>query len=197
VGGSDDISRQGSRVTEAGRGAVFWLTGLSGSGKSTLAALLEKRLIAEGVPAYRLDGDELRRNLSAGLGFSMEDRAEHIRRVACVAGILKDAGLIALVSVISPLRAMRAAAKAQIGAGFYEVYVKASIETCISRDPKGLYKEYGEGKIAMMTGLTSDYEEPAAPDVLIDTEAGSAAECADRLYDFIRHAREYEQTDRT
>ncbi len=152
------------------KGLVVWFTGLSGSGKSTVAAELEKELSAGKKAVYLLDGDNVRHGLNSDLGFSEEDRNENIRRIAEVAALFKDAGLITLVSFISPYKKMREFAKEKAGKdGFVEVYIKASPETCAKRDPKGLYKKASQGKIDNFTGVTSPYEEPEAPDLIIDT----------------------------
>ncbi|MCG8485303.1 MAG: adenylyl-sulfate kinase, partial [Clostridia bacterium] len=129
-------------------GLVVWFTGLSGSGKSTIAVEAEKELIKQGKVVYRLDGDNIRHGLNCDLGFSEEDRAENIRRIAEVAALFKDACLITLISCISPYEKMRQFAKKTIGEGhFIEVYVKADIETCMKRDPKGLYEKVKDKEI--------------------------------------------------
>lgn len=152
------------------KGVVLWFTGLSGSGKSTIAIELERKLFEQGNVAYRLDGDNIRHGLNSDLGFSMEDRDENIRRIAETAALFKDAGLITLVSFISPLRKMRELAANIIGNDvFCEIYVKADVETCKNRDPKGLYKKALAGEIDDFTGITSPYEEPENPALVIDT----------------------------
>lgn len=152
-------------------GLVVWFTGLSGSGKSTIAAEIEKELIARKKAAYWLDGDILRFGLNSDLGFSEQDRQENIRRFAEVAALFKDAGIIVLVSVISPAREMRDLARRTAGgSGFIEVYVKADLSTCEQRDPKGLYRKARTGEIANFTGISSPYEEPENPDIVIDTD---------------------------
>lgn len=152
-------------------GLVIWFTGLSGSGKSTIAVELEKELTRLGKLVYRLDGDNIRHGLCSDLGFSEEDRNENIRRITEVAGLFKDAGIITLVSFISPLEFMREAAREKIGKdAFVEVYVKASVEACIKRDPKGMYKKAIEGQIKDFTGISAVYEVPEEPDIMIDTE---------------------------
>ncbi|ABC23090.1 sulfate adenylyltransferase subunit CysN [Rhodospirillum rubrum] len=149
---------------------VIWLTGLSGSGKSTIANLLDKRLYAEAHHTTMLDGDNVRHGLNRDLGFTEQDRVENIRRVAEVAKLMADAGLITLVSFISPYREERLAARARIGEErFVEVYVKASVADCAARDPKGLYRKAMAGEIRNFTGIDAPYEEPVTPDLLIDT----------------------------
>lgn len=152
-------------------GLVIWLTGLSGSGKSTIASELEKELHSCHRAVYWLDGDTIRSGLNADLGFTEEDRWENIRRLAEVAALFKDAGIIVIVSAISPYREMRDFARLKAGKdSFAEVYVKAQLETCVSRDPKGLYRKARFGEIDNFTGISSPYDEPLRPEVVIDTD---------------------------
>ena len=161
---------------------VVWLTGLSGSGKSTIAMETEKRLFAMGKIAYVLDGDNIRHGINAGLGFSKEERIENIRRVTEVAKLFEDAGVITLVSFISPFQEMRDKAKEKIGADkFLEVHVKADFEVCASRDPKGLYKK----DIKNFTGKSSPYEVPVSPDLVLDTEKDDVDTCVKQLMEVI------------
>ena len=153
------------------KGTVVWMTGLSASGKSTIAVILEQMLLHQGKHAYRLDGDNIRSGLNKNLGFSPEDRAENIRRIGEVSKLFADAGTIAIVSFISPYKADRDAVRAGSGKGeFLEVFVKASLETAESRDPKGLYKKARAGQIKGFTGIDDPYEEPTDPEILVDTE---------------------------
>ena len=150
------------------RGATVWLTGLSASGKSTVAAALEERIAREGQPAYLLDGDNLRHGLCSDLGFAAEDRAENVRRVAEVARLFADAGIIAIASLISPYAADREQARrihAESGIDFLEVFVNTPLSECERRDPKGLYARAREGVITGFTGIDAPYEEPRRPDV--------------------------------
>jgi adenylylsulfate kinase len=152
------------------RPTTIWLTGLSGSGKSTLAYRVERELAALGHACYVLDGDNLRRGLSRDLGFSPADRSENIRRVAEVAALMNDAGLVVVTALISPFRADRAMARAIVGPGrFVEVFLDASLEACERRDPKGLYRRARRVEIPCFTGVDSPYERPEAPDLLIPT----------------------------
>ena len=153
-------------------GLVLWFTGLSGSGKSTIAVKVEEELTKLGFIAYLLDGDNLRHGLNANLTFSNEDRDENIRRIYETAALFCDAQLITLVSAISPFEKARANARAKINAvgGFCEIYIKASLETCIERDTKGLYKKAIAGEITDFTGINSPYEEPCNPEIIIDTD---------------------------
>jgi adenylylsulfate kinase len=162
-------------------GRVFWLYGLSGSGKSTIANLFERALHSEGRFTMILDGDNLRTGLNANLGFSDGDRAENVRRVAETARLLASAGIIVIVSVITPRAALRDAARRIVGDDFCEVYVKAAFETCARRDPKGLYAKASAGAVPSFTGRDSAFEAPAGDCVILDTETSSAEECAARL----------------
>jgi adenylyl-sulfate kinase len=159
------------------RGATLWMTGLSGSGKSTLAAAVEHRLVLEGRGAYRLDGDNLRTGLNSDLGFSRESRQENVRRTAEVACLFADAGLVAVVALISPYAASRALARQihrQAGLPFIEVYMEASVDLCATRDAKGLYAQVTTGTIQSFTGVDDPYEVPESPDLVI--EAGTSVE---------------------
>lgn len=149
---------------------TIWLTGLSAAGKSTLAFALERLLIEAGHPCYVLDGDNVRHGLNSNLGFSAEDRSENIRRVAEVAKLMNDAGLIVITAFISPFREDRAKARAIIGEGlFQEVYVSADLAACEARDPKGLYKKARAGQVPEFTGISSPYEAPLSPELVIDS----------------------------
>jgi bifunctional enzyme CysN/CysC len=163
------------------RGATVWLTGLSGSGKSTVAVEVERSLVAAGRPAYVLDGDNVRHGLNGDLGFSAEDRAENVRRVGHVARLLADAGIVALVPLISPYRADRGrvrALHAEAGLPFLEVFVDTPIEVCEARDPKGLYAKARAGEISGFTGVDDPYEAPLAPDLVLRPDAGDATAMA-------------------
>ncbi len=193
---SENIVWHGGAVTYEDRcallkqkGLVIWFTGLSGSGKSTIAVELEKQLTAEGRLVYRLDGDNVRHGLNGDLGFSASDRDENIRRIAEVAALFKDAGVITLVSFIAPFRRMRAFAREKAGEnGFVEVYVKADVNTCAERDPKGLYQKAFKGEISDFTGISSPYEEPNQPEIVLDTTQNSVEES-------VRKIKEYLQSD--
>ncbi|ONI71096.1 adenylyl-sulfate kinase [Actinosynnema sp. ALI-1.44] len=162
--------------TERGTtGCTVWLTGLSASGKSTIAVELERRLVASGRPAYLLDGDNLRHGLNADLGFSAADRAENVRRVGQVARLFADAGVVAVVSLISPYRADRDQARAaheQAGLPFVEVFVDTPLAVCEARDPKGMYAKARAGEITGFTGVDDPYERPAAPELVLRPEQG-------------------------
>lgn len=163
------------------RGATVWLTGLSGSGKSTIAVAVERALVDAGRPAYRLDGDNLRLGLNADLGFSAADRDENVRRAGEVALLLADAGVVALVPLISPYREGRDRARAaHVAAGvpFLEVYVDTPIELCEQRDPKGLYAKARAGEITGFTGIDDPYEAPEAPELVVTPGDGTPDEQA-------------------
>jgi len=171
------------------RPAVLWFTGLSGAGKSTLANLVDLQLFALGYHAYLLDGDNVRRSLCADLGFSVADRAENIRRVAAVAGMMADAGLIVLAAFISPFRAERVAARQAIGADrFYEIFVDTPLALAEHRDVKGLYKKARRGEIKNFTGIDSVYEPPVTPALIIETEHESPEQSAERIVAFLRES---------
>jgi adenylylsulfate kinase len=168
------------------RGQVIWLYGLSGSGKSTLAVALEHRLHGEGFATQLLDGDNIRSGLNRGLGFSDADRAENIRRIAEVAKLHAQAGIVTLCSFITPLRSLRELARTIIGPDdLLEVYVHASFATCAARDPKGLYAKAAAGGVGQFTGKDSAFESPAADaagTLIIDTETYPAESCLTRLH---------------
>jgi adenylylsulfate kinase len=171
------------------RGQVIWLYGLSGSGKSTLAVALERRLHAEGVITHLLDGDNIRTGLNRDLGFSDADRAENIRRIAEVAKLFVQAGVVVICAFITPQRALRERARELIGAAdFVEVYVAASFEACAQRDPKGLYAKAQAGGVKQFTGRDSSFEPPAedalqsSQVLVIETEAETAEASLARLH---------------
>jgi adenylyl-sulfate kinase len=164
------------------RPVTLWLTGLSGAGKSTIACALERRLLDSGHAAYVLDGDNVRHGLNRDLGFSPQDRTENIRRIAEVARLMNDAGLIVITAFISPYREDREMARAIIGKDcFLEVYVDTPIEVCEQRDPKGFYKLARRGELPAFTGVSAPYEPPLAPECSVDTAVNSVGECVDLL----------------
>jgi bifunctional enzyme CysN/CysC len=165
-------------------GATIWFTGLSGSGKSTVAAACERLLLAAGQAASLLDGDNLRHGLNADLGFSAEDRTENVRRIGEVARLLAEAGVVALVPVISPFRSGRDAARdahERDGLTFVEVFVDTPLEACEARDPKGLYARARRGELTGMTGIDSPYEPPPRPELVLRPGDGPPEVQAERV----------------
>ena len=180
---SFDVNRQVRADLKGQEPHIVWFTGLSGSGKSSIANLIEKRLTVEGRHAYILDGDNVRHGLNKDLGFTEADRVENIRRVGEVARLMADAGLIVLVSFISPFRNERRLAREIAGdIHFTEVYVDTPIEVCEARDPKGLYARARRGEIKNFTGIDSPFEPPEAPDVVLHGATSEPAALADELY---------------
>ena len=180
---SFDVSRATRASSMGQEAAIVWFTGLSGSGKSTVANLMEKRLTAEGHHAYILDGDNVRHGLNKDLGFTEADRVENIRRVAEVARLMADAGLIVLVSFISPFRnERRLAREVARDIPFSEVYVDTPLEVCEQRDPKGLYARARRGEIKNFTGIDSPFEPPENPDIVLHGATRTPEEMAEELY---------------
>jgi adenylylsulfate kinase len=170
------------------RGCVLWLTGLSGSGKSTLARALEQRLSGRHL-TYVIDGDVVRSRLNSDLGFGAADRDENIRRIGEVAALFADAGLILIVAAISPYKVGREGARHAAGSDrFFEVYVRAPLEVCETRDPKGLYRRARRDEIPEFTGVSAPYEEPESPELCVDTADRSVADCTDQIIDCLRSA---------
>jgi bifunctional enzyme CysN/CysC len=177
-----DVTRAGRAQLKGQRACTLWFTGLSGAGKSTIANLVEKRLHVLGRHTYLLDGDNVRHGLNKDLGFTDADRVENIRRVAEVTKLMVDAGLIVLVSFISPFRAEREAARGLLGEGeFFEVFIDTPLDEAEKRDPKGLYRKARRGELPNFTGIDSPYEAPAKPEIHIDTTALSATQAAERI----------------
>jgi bifunctional enzyme CysN/CysC len=166
-------------------GGVFWFSGLSGAGKSTIAMAVEKALFERNYHTYVLDGDNVRHGLCADLGFSPEDRAENIRRVGEVAGLMSDAGQIVITAFISPYRSDRDRARKAAPGRFHEIYVKADLATCEKRDPKGLYKKARKGEIADFTGIDSPYEPPENPELIVDTQGNDIETCVAQVLRYI------------
>ena len=181
------ITKEDREKRNGHKGVVLWLTGLSGSGKSTIATIIEEKLFDLGCQVYILDGDNIRHGLNGDLGFSPEDREENIRRIGEVAHLFADAGFIAITSFISPYIKDRDRARSLNKEGeFIECFVKAPIEVCEERDPKGLYKKAREGIIKEFTGISAPYEEPKNPELVIETSKMTPERSADFVIDFLK-----------
>lgn len=172
------------RDARPSRGATIWFTGFSGSGKSTIASAVEAALVAQGRPAYLLDGDNVRHGLNVDLGFSADDRAENVRRIAHVAQLMADAGVVALVPVISPYRAGRRFARDIHTAAdlpFIEIWVSTPIDECEKRDPKGLYVKARAGELKGFTGIDDAYEAPESPELVLPSHQLSVEQSVARV----------------
>ena len=168
------------------RSGLVWFTGLSGSGKSTLAHAVEERLFNMGIRSYVLDGDNIRCGLNSDLGLNPKDRKENIRRIAEVAKLMVDSGILVFAAFIAPYKNSRMFVRELMSdLPFYECYVKCPLAQCEKRDPKGLYKKARKGEITNMTGLTAPYEEPESPELVIDTSLMSLNKCVDQLIGFL------------
>jgi bifunctional enzyme CysN/CysC len=182
-----DVSKQSRAGLMGQKPTVLWFTGLSGAGKSTIANLVEKKLLAEGRHTYLLDGDNIRHGLNRDLGFTEDDRVENIRRVAEVSKLMVDAGLVVLVSFISPFRAERDMARAMVEEGeFFEIHVATPLAVAESRDVKGLYKKARSGELKNFTGIDSPYEEPLKAEITLDTSKVSAEDAANQIVQILR-----------
>ncbi len=181
------VSREEREKLLGQKGVILWFTGLSGSGKSTVANEVSHRLHQMGKLNYILDGDNIRHGLNKDLGFSPEDRAENIRRISEVANLFADAGVITITAFISPYRKDRDFCRALAGDGrFIEIYVKASLETCEKRDPKGLYKKARAGEIKEFTGISAPYEEPLNPEIILDSDNLSIEEEVEKVLGYLK-----------
>jgi bifunctional enzyme CysN/CysC len=182
-----DVNKASRAAAMGQRPCILWFTGLSGAGKSTIANLVEKKLHLMGRHTYLLDGDNVRHGLNRDLGFTDADRVENIRRVAEAARLFVDAGLIVLVSFISPFRSERDMARELVArAEFFEVFVDAPLDVVEARDPKGLYKKARAGEIKHFTGIDSPYEPPLNPDIRLDTTSAAAEDLAEQLVQRLR-----------
>lgn len=181
-----DVDKQQRALLKGQKPVMVWFTGLSGSGKSTVANLVEKELHALGYHTYLLDGDNVRHGLNNDLGFTDADRVENIRRVAEVAKLMVDAGLIVLSAFISPFRSERDMARAMVDKDeFVEVFMDTPLDVAEKRDPKGLYKKARRGELKNFTGIDSVYEQPEAPEVTLQTANCTAEEAADQVIAYL------------
>jgi bifunctional enzyme CysN/CysC len=184
-----DVNQENRAALKGQKACVLWFTGLSGAGKSTIANLVEKKLFGLGRHTYLLDGDNVRHHLNRDLGFTDVDRVENIRRVAEVARLMTDAGLIVLVSFISPFRSERAMARGLLQAGeFFEVFIDTPLEEAERRDPKGLYRKARAGEIRNFTGIDSAYEQPENPEIAIATTSVTPEHAAEQIIAHLRAA---------
>jgi len=184
---STTVDKKDRQTRNKHKSCILWFTGLSGSGKSTLANAVEKRLFESGAQTYILDGDNVRHGLSKDLGFSDHDRQENIRRIAEVSKLFVDAGVIVLTAFISPFREDRQVARDLVESGeFIEIYVKCSLEECERRDPKGLYEKARKGEIPHFTGISSPYEEPVNPELVIENDQVSIEEAVDQIVGYLK-----------
>nr|WP_206702139.1 adenylyl-sulfate kinase [Bacillus vallismortis] len=168
------------------KSSILWLTGLSGSGKSTIANAAARELFEQGYQVIVLDGDNIRHGLNKDLGFSDEDRKENIRRIGEVAKLFVQQGTIVITAFISPFREDREQVRQLVGAGeFNEVYIKCDLDICEQRDPKGLYKKARNGEIPFFTGIDSPYEEPEAPELILDSGQHDREACKNQLIEFV------------
>ncbi|MDN3596235.1 adenylyl-sulfate kinase [Zunongwangia endophytica] len=180
------ISRNDRASSKKHQSLVVWFTGLSGSGKSTLASLVENELYKRKIHTYSLDGDNIRGGINKGLGFSASDREENLRRIAEVARLFVDAGVLVIGAFISPLEEDRNKVKNIIGKDdFIEIFVDTSVEECEKRDVKGLYKKARAGEIKNFTGISAPYERPCNPDIIIKTESSSIEESINKVINYI------------
>lgn len=181
------ISKNDRQILNQHKSCVLWFTGLSGSGKSTLANAVDSALYHEGVQSYVLDGDNIRHGLNKDLRFSPEDRTENIRRIGEVAKLFVESGQIVSTAFISPFLEDRAIVREMFAPGeFIEIYVHCPIQVCENRDPKGLYKKARNGEIPEFTGISSPYEAPKTPEILIDTDKMTIGESVEKIIRFLK-----------
>lgn len=181
-----EVTREMRNKLNGHKSIVVWLTGLPSSGKSTIAHAVEKKLYEKGIRTYTFDGDNIRHGLCSDLGFSEKEREENLRRIAEVVKLFLDAGIVVLAAFVSPFKKHREKVKQIIGEkDFYEVYCKCPVEICEIRDPKGMYAKARAGEIKEYTGISSPYEEPENPDLILDTHLLTVEEAARKLFDFI------------
>lgn len=182
---SNTISNEMRMNQNGHRSCILWFTGLSGAGKSTVTSALEARLFEQRIGSVILDGDNIRHGLNKDLGFSNEDRSENLRRISEVAKMFKEAGFVVLVATISPYKRDRALSKQICGNDFYEVYVNCDIKECVRRDPKGLYKKAQTGEIQNFTGISSPYEPPEQPDIVLESDKEPIDQLVEKIVRFL------------
>jgi adenylylsulfate kinase len=181
------VTKEKRRALHGHNSKIIWFTGLSGSGKTTIANELEDILHLKGISTFILDGDNIRQGLNNDLGFSQEDRKENIRRIGEVAKLFVDSGIVVLVTFISPFASERKLVRDMVEKDeFIEVYVNCSLEECEKRDPKGLYQRAKNGEIKEFTGISSPYEVPENPEIILETSNYSIKECTEILYDYLK-----------
>ena len=184
---SYQISKENRLASNNHSSFVLWFTGLSGSGKSTIANVVEQKLFQGGINTYTLDGDNIRKGINKDLSFSPDDRTENIRRIAEIANLLVDAGLVVLAAFVSPYKKDRENIRTIVkDINFVEIYINTSVDECERRDVKGLYKRARAGEIKNMTGISAPYEAPENPDIEIKTENESIEAAAERIIEFIK-----------
>ncbi|MBY0159623.1 adenylyl-sulfate kinase [Cytobacillus oceanisediminis] len=181
------VTKEKRRVLHGHNSMIIWFTGLSGSGKTTIANELEEILHSKGISTFILDGDNIRQGLNNDLGFSQADRKENIRRIGEVAKLFVESGIVVLVTFISPFASERKLVRDMVEKDeFIEVYVNCSLEECEKRDPKGLYQRAKNGEIKEFTGISSPYEVPENPEIILETSDYSIKECTEILYDYLK-----------
>ncbi|MBW9146290.1 adenylyl-sulfate kinase [Clostridium sp. CM028] len=180
------VTRRHREATLTQKSKLLWFTGLSGSGKSTVANALEIKLNHLGKSTYLLDGDNIRLGINSDLGFSVEDRSENIRRISEIGKLFVDAGLITIACFISPLIVNREMVRATLGEDFIEIFVDCPLGECEKRDPKNLYKKARLAEIKEFTGITSPYENPENPEIVINTKEQTIDQCVDKILDYLK-----------
>ena len=184
------ITQQDRNIMNAHKSGLIWFSGLSGSGKSTLAHQVEARLYQKGIRSYVLDGDNVRSGLNTDLSLSPEDRKENVRRIAEVAKLMVDAGILVFAAFIAPYEESRRFVRGLLsGWPYYECYVKCALEVCEGRDPKGLYRKARNGEIRNMTGISAPFEEPKNADLVVETDKSNLEECVEQVIHFLNHKR--------